>query len=218
MEEKDKKNNAVLHRAAEHPPQHYLAIIGGDRLAEKIPVISGFIDKASTILLGGAVAYTFLKAKGEDVGNSKTDDAYLKQCLDILNKAEERNVRIVFPSDHIAAIRVEPEITIKMIREGETIPDTMMGLDIGFKTIHLFSREIEKAGLIVWYGPLGVFEIDTFAAGTTEILKAVAQSSASSIIIGEALVLAAEKIGVSAQISYISKESQATLKTLIKGN
>lgn len=208
------KENALLRQAAESPPEHYVVIIGGIRTAEKIRWLAGFLDKAKKILIGGSVAYTFLAARGDDVGNSKVEADYFDQCRDILKQASDKNVKIVLPIDHIAAVQIEPEVTIKMIKETEHIPENMMGLDIGFDTIKLFSSEIEDAELIVWYGPLGVYKIDTFAAGTAKMAEAVAGSAAESIIIGEDLTAAVRKAGQADLVSYTATDSEAVLKFL----
>jgi 3-phosphoglycerate kinase len=210
----DIKDNALLRKAAGSPPENVAVIIGGTRISEKIRSVSGFLDRAKKILIGGSTAFTFLAAQGKDVGNSKVEADYFDECRDILKKANEKNVKIVLPIDHIAAIQVEPEVTIKMIKETEHIPDNMMGLDIGFDTIELFSTEIEKAEVIVWYGPLGVYKIDTFSAGTSKIAEAVAGSNAVSVIIGEELADAVRRAGVAEMFSYITTESKAVLDFL----
>lgn len=204
-----------LTRAREHPQKGFLAIIGGVGLADKLPVIEALLDKAGTILLGGQVAYTFLAAGGLDVGLSTVETAFLARCRESIEKAAEKNVRLLLPVDHIAAIRVEPEVTIKMIKEGEPIPDNMMGLDIGFETIKLFAGEAVKAGLILWHGPLGVWEIDTFSAGTGELLKTIAQSGVPSIITGEKLLLAAQKAGLAGRFSYTDRQSRVVLEAIL---
>ena len=208
------EDSALLRKAAENPPEHYTVIIGGTNAAEKIGYISKFMDKAKKILIGGSVAHTFLAAQGENVGNSKIAENYLVECRDILAKANAKKVKIVLPTDHIAAIRIEPEVTIKMIKEEESITDNMTGFDIGFDTIKLFSDEIADAELIVWYAPLGVYEVDTFSSGTTKIAEAVADSPAESIIIGESLIQAFEKAGVAERVSYKTTASGAVLELL----
>ncbi|MCK5058689.1 MAG: phosphoglycerate kinase [Candidatus Aminicenantes bacterium] len=208
------EDNALLRKAAENPPENYVVIIGGTGAADKIRYISKFMNKAKKILIGGSVAHTFLAARGESVGNSKIAEDCFEECREILKKAKDKKVRIVLPSDHIAALRVEPEVTIKMIKEEESIPDDMMGLDIGFDTIRLFSDEIPDADLIVWYAPLGVYEIDTFSAGTAKIAEAVVGSSADSIIIGEELIKAFGKAGLTDRVSYKTTASAAVLEFL----
>jgi 3-phosphoglycerate kinase len=199
-----KKEIDYLTMALENPPKNYTVIIGGARISDKIHLITHMIHRAHKILIGGGIAYTFLKAKGVDVGGSKVEEDYFQLCRDILQKAEEKNVKLLLPVDHIAAISIEPEVTIRMIKRSDQIPEEMMGLDIGFETIRLFTQEMKDAELIVWNGPLGVFEIETFSAGTVEIAKEVAASSATSIIGGDALTAAIHKTGVSQKISFLS--------------
>ena len=209
-----KKEIDFLSMAVENPPENYVIILGGSKVSDKISVIKNLINKASTFLIGGAMAYTFLKAKGFKVGNSKVEEDYLQECSEILKKADENNVKMLLPVDHIAATKIEPDITVKMIKRGEDIPEEMMGLDIGFETIKLYLFEIEKAELIVWNGPMGVFEINLFSAGTTEIAKAIEASSATSIIGGGDSISAVNKTCSPDQISHISTGGGATIEFL----
>jgi len=208
------KDTGLLNLLAENPPQGTLAIIGGTRVREKLPLVSLMIKKAATIMLGGEIAYTFMASRGIQTGGSPVDLASRKACGQLLDKAESVGVKVLLPIDHIAAIKLEPNVTIKMIRENEEIPDNMTGYDLGFDTINYFSKQIEMAELIIFYGPLGVFEIDTFSAGTMETLKSIAKSNAHSIIIGEKLVEATQKAGVSDRFSYVSKESKEALSII----
>lgn len=208
------KEIRFLGLATENPPKNYTVILGGAKVSDKIPVITNLMDKAQKILIGGAMAYTFLKAKGENVGNSKVETDFLDTCLDLLKKAEERQVKLLLPIDHVAAIKMEPEITIRMVKKGKEIPENMMGLDIGFDTIELYSRELKDAELIVWNGPMGVFEIDNFAAGTMELAKAVAASTATTIVGGGDTVAAVQKAGVADKITHISTGGGASLEFL----
>jgi 3-phosphoglycerate kinase len=200
--------------ATENPPQNYSVILGGAKVSDKIPVITNLLDKAQKILIGGAMAYTFLKAKNENVGNSRVETDFIDTCKDILKKAEEKQVKLLLPIDHVAAIKVEPEVTIRMIKKGKEIPENMMGLDIGFDTIDLYKEELADAELIVWNGPMGVFEIENFAAGTEEIAKAVAASSATTIVGGGDSVAAVHKAGVAEKINHISTGGGASLEFL----
>jgi 3-phosphoglycerate kinase len=209
-----KKEIDFLGMAVHNPPENYFAILGGFKVPDKIPVIHNLMEKARKILIGGAMAYTFLKAKGIDVGNSVVQNDFIDTCKDILKKAEEKGVQILLPIDHVAAIKIEPEVTIRMIKRGATIPHEMMGLDIGFDTIDLYIKELQDAQLIVWNGPMGVFEIETFASGTMEIAKALAQSSATTIIGGGDSVSAVNKAGVAGKISHISTGGGASLEFL----
>lgn len=203
-----------LGMATENPPEKYYVILGGAKVSDKIPVITNLLDKAQKILIGGAMAYTFLKAKKENVGNSRIETDFLDTCKDIMKKAEEKQVKLLLPIDHVAAIRIEPEVTIRMIKKGKEIPENMMGLDIGFDTINLYKEELADAGLIVWNGPMGVFEIENFAAGTEEIAKALAESSAITIIGGGDSVAAVHKAGVADKITHISTGGGASLEFL----
>ncbi|MCX6556177.1 MAG: phosphoglycerate kinase, partial [Candidatus Aminicenantes bacterium] len=179
-----KKEIDFLSLAAENPPDDYLVILGGAKVSDKLPLLTHLLDKADTILIGGAMAYTFLKATGMNVGASRVENECLDLCRELLRKGEANGVRILLPKDHIAATKIEPNITVRIIRSGEEIPGVMMGLDIGPETVDLYQSEIGRAKLIFWNGPMGVFEVDTFAGGTMEIAAAVAASSATTIIGG----------------------------------
>lgn len=209
-----KKETSFLRMAVENTVDDYILILGGAKVSDKIPVINNLLDKVSTILIGGAMAYTFLKTKGVKVGKSVIEDDFIPMCSKILKKAEAKNVKVLLPVDHIAAIKVEPNVTIRMIHRDEDIPDEMMGLDIGMDTINTFTKEILKAKLIVWNGPMGVFEIDDFSAGTVEVARAVSKSSATSIVGGGDSVSALHKTGVAHDISHISTGGGASLEFL----
>jgi 3-phosphoglycerate kinase len=203
-----------LGMATENPPPNYCVILGGAKVSDKIPVITNLLDKAQKILIGGAMAYTFLRARNENVGCSRVETDSIATCNDILKKAEEKQVKLLLPIDHVAAIKIEPEVTIRMIKKGKEIPENMMGLDIGFDTINLYKEELADAELIVWNGPMGVFEIENFAAGTEEIAKAVAESSATTIVGGGDSVAAVHKAGVAEKINHISTGGGASLEFL----
>lgn len=209
-----KKEIDFLSMATINPPKNYVAILGGAKVSDKIPVINNLLEKASKILIGGAMAYTFLKAQGIPVGHSLVENDFLDTCQTIMAKAREKGVKLILPIDHVAAIKIEPEVTIRMIKKGETVPDEMMGVDIGFDTIELYRKELAGAELIVWNGPMGVFEIETFASGTMEIAKAVAESPATSIIGGGDSVAAINKAGVADRISHLSTGGGASLEFL----
>lgn len=209
-----KREVDYLSLAIEEPPENFCMILGGAKVSDKIPIILNLMDKVKTILIGGAMSYTFMKAKGISVGGSKVDNDFIEMCSDILIKAEENNVKILLPVDHIASIAMEPNVTIKMVAAGEEIPENMKGFDIGIDTTQLYTKEIKEADLIVWNGPMGVFEIDLFSGGTTEIAKAVAESKALSIVGGGDTVSAIHKAGVSDKISHISTGGGASLEFL----
>ena len=209
-----KKEIDYLSLATENPPANYVLILGGAKVVDKIPVISNLLDKAKTILIGGAMAYTFLKTTGMEVGNSKIEPEYLELCKQLQEQAQAKGVKLILPVDHVAATRIEPNITVKMIKSGEGIPAGMMGLDIGAETIDLFTNEINQAELIVWNGPLGVFEIDTFSAGTFEIAKAIASSDATSIVGGGDSISALNRAGIADKMNHISTGGGASLEYL----
>jgi 3-phosphoglycerate kinase len=203
-----------LSLATENPPDDYVVILGGAKVSDKIPLIANLIDKASTILIGGAMAYTFLKTRGIAVGRSRVEEDFLQECAGLLKAAEEKKVNILLPVDHIAAVEVEEDVTIRMVKAGETIPGNMMGLDIGMETVKRYTDEIKKAKLIVWNGPMGVFEIRNFSGGTTEIARAVAAAAATSIVGGGDSVSALNQAGVADRISHISTGGGASLEFL----
>ncbi len=209
-----KKELDYLTMAAQNPTGHYLVILGGAKVSDKLPLLAYLVDKADVILVGGAMAYTFLKAKGMDVGYSKVEEESIELCLEIMQKAEARGVRFILPVDHIAATKIDPNITIRIIRPGEEIPGEMMGLDIGPETVEQYQAEIRRADLIFWNGPMGVFEVDAFAGGTLEIAAALADAKATTIVGGGDSVAAVNKAGVSDRISHISSGGGAALEFL----
>jgi 3-phosphoglycerate kinase len=209
-----KKEIDFLSLAAENPPDNYLVILGGAKVSDKLPLLTHLVTRADTILIGGAMAYTFLLAQGMNVGSSRVEKDCLELCRGILQKAADGGVRILLPKDHIAATKIEPNITVRIIRPGEEIPGEMMGLDIGPETVEMYQAEIARAELIFWNGPMGVFEVDTFAGGTMEIAAAVAASRATTIIGGGDSIAAVNKAGVAQSISHISTGGGAALEFL----
>lgn len=212
-----RKEIDFLTLAAENPPDHYLVILGGAKVGDKLPLLKHLLTKADVILIGGAMAYTFLKAEGMDVGASLVEDEFLEFCRDIRRQAAERGVRFLLPHDHIAACRIEPNIHVRIIKPGEGIPGDMMGLDIGPETIEAYQAEIGSARLIFWNGPMGVFEVDSFSNGTMKIAAALASSTATTIVGGGDSLAALNKAGVSASISHISTGGGAALEFLAGG-
>jgi 3-phosphoglycerate kinase len=209
-----KKEIDFLTLAAENPPDDYLVILGGAKVSDKLPLLTHLLTQADAILIGGAMAYTFLKAEGMEVGASRVDNESLELCRDIRRRAAERGVRFLLPIDHIAATKVEPNITVRIIRPGEEISGEMMGLDIGPETVAAYQAEINRARLIFWNGPMGVFEVDTFSGGTMEIAAAVAAAKATTIVGGGDSIAALNKAGVAARISHVSTGGGASLEFL----
>jgi len=209
-----KKEIDSLRLAADTPTHPYLVILGGAKVSDKLPLLNHLLTKADAILVGGAMAYTFLKARGMHVGYSKVEDECIETCLDILRRAEEKGVRFLLPCDHIAATKAEANITVRIIRPGEEIPGEMIGLDIGPETAELYKAEIGRASLVFWNGPMGVFEVETFAGGTMEIAAALAASKATTIVGGGDSVAAVNRAGVAERISHISTGGGASLEFL----
>jgi 3-phosphoglycerate kinase len=209
-----KKEIDFLSLASENPPDDFLVILGGAKVSDKLPLLKHLLTRADAILIGGAMAYTFLKAEGMDVGASRVEKENLELCRDIRRQAAERGVRFLLPIDHIAATKIEPNITVRIIKPGEEIPGEMMGLDIGPETVEAYLTEIARARLIFWNGPMGVFEVDTFSGGTMEVAAAVAQAKATTIVGGGDTLAAVNKAGVANRISHVSTGGGAALEFL----
>ncbi|MEW5900776.1 MAG: phosphoglycerate kinase, partial [Acidobacteriota bacterium] len=211
-----KKEVDYLGRAIHTPARPYVAILGGAKVSDKIPVIQNLLDKADHILIGGAMAYTFFKAKGYEVGNSVVEENKKELALEIMKRAEDQKVDFVLPIDHVLAAGLDKEAPTE-IATSFPIPPDRMGVDIGPQTIQKYSAAIARAKMIVWNGPLGVFEIEKFARGTMEIAAAVASSGAVTIVGGGDSIAALEKAGVSEKITHISTGGGASLEYLAFG-
>ena len=201
-----------LERALVSPEKPYVAILGGAKVSDKIGVIENLLTRVTTLLVGGGMAYTFLKAKGFEVGKSLVEPDQLGFAGDLLARAEGK-MKFLLPDDHVAAERMDAQAKTKNVRNGE-IPPEWVCLDIGPETVARFSEEIETAKTIVWNGPMGVFEIEPFSRGTFAIARAVAASSAFSIVGGGDSVSAVNKAGVSEKISHLSTGGGASLEFL----
>jgi len=191
-----------LDKALANPKRPVVAIFGGAKVSDKLAVLSNLVARMDTILIGGGMANTFLKAKGFGMGRSQTEDDMVDAADAILDAAQKKGCAVLLPVDLITGTKIEAGG-----RSGETavgsVPVSEMALDIGPKTAELFRKEIEKAGTIVWNGPMGVFEIDDFKAGTMAVAVAVASASAFSVVGGGDTVRAVEQFGVADKISYI---------------
>lgn len=206
-----KKEIDALDGGINNPKRPLLAIVGGSKVSSKIDVLNSLLDKVDTLLIGGAMTYTFIKAQGGRIGNSLCEDDKLQVAADILNKGLEKEVRILLPVDNIVAKEInENEETL--VTNSNEVPDGYMGLDIGPKTIELFKQEIEVANTIVWNGPVGVFEVDKFATGTKEIAEAMANSNAVTIIGGGDSAAAVEKFEFEDKMSHVSTGGGASLE------
>jgi phosphoglycerate kinase len=201
-----------LERALVNPQKPYVAILGGAKVSDKIGVVENLLGKVTTLLVGGGMAYTFLKAKGFGVGKSLVEEDQIGFSLTLLERAKGK-VKFLLPSDHIAAERMDAQAK-KQIVNNDVIPPGWVCLDIGPETVKAFSEEIKSAKTIVWNGPMGVFEMEAFSQGTFAIAKAVAGASAFSIVGGGDSVAAVNKAGVADKISHISTGGGASLEFL----
>lgn len=201
-----------LEKALLNPQKPYVAILGGAKVSDKIGVIQNLLDKVNTLLIGGGMAYTFLKAEGFQVGKSLVEEDQIGFSHNLLEKAKGR-IKFLLPSDHIAAERMDIQAKREIVRN-DKIPSGWVCLDIGPETVKTFSEEIKSAKTIVWNGPMGVFEMEPFSQGTFGMAKAIANSSAFSVVGGGDSVAAVNQAGVSDRISHISTGGGASLEFL----
>ena len=207
------KELEYLGKAVEKPARPYVAIVGGAKVSDKIELLQNLMKFADSALIGGAMAYTFLKAQGVQVGLSKTEDDKLDLARDLMQFAERRSIKLRLPSDHVVAEKVEAGAAAEVVKTA-SIPANRMGVDIGPATRAAYAAEIAGAKTIVWNGPMGVFEIDQFAHGTLEVARAVAASAAVSVVGGGDSVAAIAKAGVESKITHISTGGGASLEFL----
>ncbi|GAC1430582.1 MAG: hypothetical protein NVS9B5_11580 [Terriglobales bacterium] len=209
------KELEYLGRVLQFPEDPFVAVLGGAKVSDKIGVIQNLMNKVDSIIIGGAMAYTFLKAQGQKVGKSRVEQDKVDLARNILAEARKHDVKILLPIDHIAAAKMEATAPVRTIGEGQPIPEDMMGLDIGPKSTELFSEEISRAATIIWNGPMGVFEMTPFSRGTFKIAQAVADNAgATSIVGGGDSVSAIRSAGVADKITHISTGGGASLEFL----
>ena len=202
-------------KALTEPSKPFIAILGGAKVSDKIEVIDNLLSKVDALLIGGGMAYTFLKAKGQEVGKSLVEADKIDVAKEALKKAEAKGVRFLLPIDHVLADKFAPDAKTQVFSGDGPFPADWMALDIGPKSVELFAAEIDEARTIVWNGPMGVFEMPAFANGTTKIAKAVAENvEAISIIGGGDSVAAVKQAGVADQITHISTGGGASLEFL----
>ncbi|MGZ3569717.1 MAG: phosphoglycerate kinase, partial [Thermodesulfobacteriota bacterium] len=201
-----------LEKALVNPQKPYVAILGGAKVSDKIGVIQNLLDKVTTLLVGGGMAYTFLKGEGFEVGKSLVEEDQIGFSLSLLERAKKR-IKFLLPSDHVAAERIDARAKREIVKSDQ-IPSWWVCLDIGPETVNTFSQEIQSAKTIVWNGPMGVFEMEPFSHGTFAIAKAIASSSAFSIVGGGDSVAAVNKAGIADRISHISTGGGASLEFL----
>lgn len=203
----------IMGKALTNPAKPFVAILGGAKVSDKIAVIENLIDKVDTLIIGGGMAYTFLKAKGLSIGSSLCEADRLELAKSLLAKAEANNVKLLLPVDHVIAREFKNDTEFRTTTSQE-IPEGWIGLDIGPLTIKSYAGAISGAGTVVWNGPMGVFELDHFAAGTREVARAVAGSGAISIIGGGDSAAAVEQLGFADRITHISTGGGASLEFL----
>jgi phosphoglycerate kinase len=208
-----KKEIDYLGNAVSNPQRPFVALLGGAKVADKIPVVENLMSKLDTLLIGGGMAYTFLKAQGHEIGLSLLDGEHLDLSRSLLQRAKEAGVKVFLPVDHVAAESLQAASGATGI-DGVDIPEDLVGLDIGPATVKQFSDQLAGAGTIVWNGPMGVFEKDAFAQGTLAVGRAVAASDAVSIVGGGDSVAAVAKAGVTGEITHISTGGGASLEYL----
>jgi 3-phosphoglycerate kinase len=208
-----KKEIEYFTKALESPERPFLTILGGAKVSDKIGVITNLLDKVNSLIIGGAMAYTFLKAQGVEVGDSLVEEDKLNEAKDILEKTKEKNIKLILPADHIIAKEAKEDAEVKQTSDA-TIPSGWKGMDIGEKTITEAKKLIQEAKTIVWNGPMGIFELEAFAKGTKEIAQAIAESNALSIAGGGDSVSAIEKFNLTDKFSHISTGGGASLEFL----
>ena len=208
------KEIQYLGSAVENPVRPFVAILGGAKVSDKLAVVKNLLTKVDTLIIGGGMAYTFLKAQGRKIGNSLCEDDQLGYANDMLALAKERGVKFLLPVDNIAADKFDPEANTQVVTE---VPDGWMGLDIGPESVKLFSEALQGAKTVVWNGPMGCFEMPAFSKGTFGVCEAVAQVKANggiSIIGGGDSVSAVKKSGLADKMSHISTGGGASLEYL----
>lgn len=203
----------VMGKALEAPEHPFVSILGGAKVSDKIGVIENLITKVDTILIGGGMAYTFLKAQGKEIGKSLLEEDKMDLSLELIKKAEANNVEILLPVDVVIADEIKAGAETEIV-DIDSIPEDKEALDIGPKTAELFSSKIKEAKTVVWNGPMGVFEIKEFADGTNKVAAALAESDAITIVGGGDSALAIELAGLKDKITHVSTGGGASLEFL----
>ena len=207
------KEITFMGKALENPERPFVAILGGSKVSDKIGVIENLLNKVDSLIIGGGMAYTFLKAKGYEIGGSICEDDKIDLAKELMERAKKENVKLLLPVETVVAKEFKNDTEYKTVASN-AIEKEWSGMDIGAKTIELFAEEIKKAKTIVWNGPMGVFEFPNFATGTKEIAKAVAESKAVSIVGGGDSAAAVEQLGYADKITHISTGGGASLEFL----
>ena len=202
-----------LGNAVNNPARPFVAILGGSKVSSKISVINNLLDKVDTLIIGGGMAYTFMKAQGGKIGTSLCEDDYLDYANDMIKKAADKGVKMLIPVDTVTADAFSNDANVKVVDAGQ-IDDGWMGLDIGPKTRELFANAVKDAKTVVWNGPMGVFEMPNFAAGTVAVAQALADTDAVTIIGGGDSAAAVNQLGFGDKMTHISTGGGASLEFL----
>ena len=211
------KELSVMGKALENADRPFVAVLGGAKIEDKLNVISNLLEKVDTLIIGGGMAFTFLKAKGYGVGNSLLDETKIDYCKDMMKKAEEKGVKLLLPVDTVCVKEFPNPIDAPVetcVVAADQIPDGMEGVDIGPKTQELYAEAVRTAATVVWNGPMGVFENPTLAQGTLSVAKAMAESNAVTIIGGGDSAAAVEQMGLADKMTHISTGGGASLEFL----
>ena len=206
------KELSIMGKALDDPKRPFVAVLGGAKVSDKINVINNLLEKADTIIIGGGMAYTFKKAQGFEIGTSLLEADRIDYAKEMIEKAAAKGVKFLLPVDNLCAAEFSADAEPVLV-EGN-IPENLMGMDIGPKTVELFAEAVKGAGTIVWNGPMGVFEFDKFAGGTKAMAKALAESGAGTIVGGGDSAAAVEKLGFADKITHISTGGGASLEFL----
>lgn len=207
------KEISFLGKLLYDPEKPYAAIIGGAKVSTKIGVLEKLLEKVDVLIIGGGMSYTFLKAKGFEVGHSLMDTEKVSLAFELIKKADEREVKLLLPDDHLVADKVEETARVKTV-DTNAIPPDMIGVDIGPKTVRAYKKEIKQARTVLWNGPMGIFEIEKFARGTNQIANVLASSKATTVVGGGDSVAALNKFKLAESISHVSTGGGASLEFL----
>ena len=212
-----KKEVSIMGKALANPERPFVAILGGAKVSDKLNVINNLLEKVDTLIIGGGMAFTFLAAKGYDIGKSLVDSEKIDYCKEMMAKAEAKGVKLLLPIDTVVASAfpdpIDGEISVETV-PSDAIPADKMGLDIGEKTRVLFAEAAKSAKTVVWNGPMGVFENPTLAKGTIAVAQALADSDAVTIVGGGDSAAACEQLGFADKITHISTGGGASLEFL----
>ena len=202
----------IMGKALENPQRPFVAVLGGAKVSDRINVINNLLEKADAIIIGGGMSYTFAKAQGHTIGKSLLEEDKLDYAREMIAKAQAKGVKFLLPTDNLCAAEFSKDA--RPVLEGTDIPDALMGMDIGPRTIEAFSAAVKGAGTVVWNGPMGVFEFPAFAEGTKAMAKALAESGAITIVGGGDSAAAVEQLGFADRMTHISTGGGASLEFL----